>query len=475
MSKKSRFSKRLKALVLLFCLGASPFTPPAATPAAHAFTIGEEREIGEKLLTIVRKEFKLLDDPDISEYISSLGRETLKLAGPQFFDYHFFVINNKEFNAFAAPSGLIFVHSGLIDICGSEGELLSVIAHEVGHAASRHIADRINKSSKLNAGTTALMLAGLLIGQGALSEAIVAGSMAAGTTANLKFSRQDEEEADRLAYKWMVEQQRDPEEMVHMLNKMRRVSRYRQGKLPTYLLTHPAPENRVGYIEDKILLDPGRKFVEHDPFYFERIKYKVQVLTKDIPSLLPILEKMAAEPEAETDNIMVFYGLSQAYLKNRQFDKAEEALAKVRSRYPDRHILLTDLGRIYLESGEREKALGIFTSVNKEFPQDTYNTYYLAQALQQTGDLKKAVIIFEHLANVLPTHSSLYYDIGRIRASLGEKGVGHYYMGLFHYYEGSSKNANYHLAQAMKELKQSDPYYAKAKELQEKLTKLDKM
>ena len=93
--------------------------------------MGDEKKIGEQLLTLIRREFKLIDEPDIIQYINELGRSTLEVAGPQFFDYHFFVINNKELNAFAAPSGLIFFHTGLIESLDSEGELVGVVAHEI--------------------------------------------------------------------------------------------------------------------------------------------------------------------------------------------------------------------------------------------------------------------------------------------------------------------------------------------------------
>jgi len=468
--------RRLTAyiLCLVFLLGnLSPtgFSPPPA----QAFSIGEEREVGEKLLSIIRKEFTLLDDPDLTEYVTNLGRQTLQLAGPQFFDYHFFIIDNKEFNAFAAPSGLIFFHSGLIDLCDTEGELVSVLSHEIGHAASRHIADRISKSGKLNAGTTALMLAGLLLGQGALSQALVTGSMAGGLTANLKFSREDEEEADRLSYKWMKEQKRDPADMVNMLKKMRRVSRYHRKQVPTYLLTHPEPENRIGYIEDIILQDQQKKIQAQDEFAYQRFKYRVQGLTRDTQSILPILKNKAEEPGILQSDPMVFFGLSQAYLANRDYQKAEEALQKVISRFPDRHILKTDLGRIKFEAGETKKALEIFQETNRLDPNAAYNTYYLAKALQQNGESAQAVLIYENLTERLPTYAKLYQEIGKIRAALGNKALGHYNLALYQYYEGSSLSARYHLDQALKNLSEKDPLFPKVKELKDKIKRIEKM
>lgn len=468
--------RRLTAFIIctVFLLGNLPlagFSPPPA----QAFSIGEEREVGEKLLSIIRKEFTLLDDPDLTEYVTNLGQQTLQLAGPQFFDYHFFIIDNKEFNAFAAPSGLIFFHSGLIDLCDTEGELVSVLAHEIGHAASRHIADRISKSGKVNATSTALMLAGLLLGGGALSQAVVTGSMAGGLTANLKFSREDEEEADRLSYKWMQEEKRDPADMVNMLKKMRRVSRYHRKQVPTYLLTHPEPENRIGYIEDLILQDPQKKIQVQDEFAYQRFKYRVQALTRDTQSILPILKNKAEEPGALQNDPMVFFGLSQAYLANRDFQKAEETLQKVINRFPDRPILKTDLGRIKLEAGETKKALEIFQEINRLNPSETYNTYYLAKALQQTGELAQAVLIYENLTERMPTYAKLYQEIGKIRASLGNKALGHYNLALYQYYEGSSLSARYHITEALKNLPEKDPLFPKLKELRSKIDRIDKM
>ena len=73
---------------------------------ASAFTIGDEREVGEKLLYSVRSSFKLIDDPDISQYINRLGQSVLEVAGIQYFNYHFFVIDNKEFQCLRGTIGI---------------------------------------------------------------------------------------------------------------------------------------------------------------------------------------------------------------------------------------------------------------------------------------------------------------------------------------------------------------------------------
>ena len=138
-----RYLERFIALVIIVTLSTLGTLAPVQ-PAA-AFTIGEEREVGEKLLYTVRSAFDLVDDPDVTQYINNLGREALKVTGIQYFDYRFFVINDNEFNAFAAPSGLIFFYAGLISMMNSEDELVSVMAHEIGHISKRHLASRMEK------------------------------------------------------------------------------------------------------------------------------------------------------------------------------------------------------------------------------------------------------------------------------------------------------------------------------------------
>lgn len=467
-------SRVLRKIVCLFVIVALPLTP--AAPAA-AFTVGEEKELGEKLLSLVRREFKLLDDPDITQYVNGLGREILTMAGPQFFDYHFFVINNREFNAFAAPSGLIFLHSGLIEVTETEGELMSVMAHEVGHAASRHYADRLNKSKVVSAGTAALALAGLAMGAGPLGQALMTGSLAAGTTMQLQFSRQDEEEADRLAFTWMVADQRDPSEMLGMLQKMRRITRYRQGKVPPYLLTHPEPENRYNYIEDRIYQEPLPKaFKPADDFAFQRIKYRLLALTKEPQDLLPLLLNKARNADIATlEGAMLHYGLSQLYLANRDYAKAEAELGLVRQRFPERAILLADLGVLYLESGRQERALDVLNQATQREPDNAYALFNQAVALQQSGKQARALAIFEQLLATQPDLSRLHYRIGQIKSAQGDKPAGHYHLGVYHWYEGDVKTARFHLKEAMRDQPEGSAIRRKAKELLDTIERLEKM
>ncbi len=446
---------------------------PVGTVAA--FSVGEEKEVGEQLLAIVRKEFKVIDAPDVVQYVNRVGGDILRAAGPQFFNYHFFVIKNKEFNAFAAPSGMIFIHSGLIKTMATEGELMSVVAHEVGHAASRHIADRIEKSTKVNAGTAAMALAGILLGAGPVSEAVVVGSLAAGTTMNLKFSRQDEEEADRLAYKYMRELDRNPTSMVSMLQKMYRIDRYRQGQVPAYLLTHPQPALRMGYVQNLLQMDGAVTYPSEDQFAFRRIKCRILAMSEEPSALLPVYLREADDPELDADRrAMAWYGVSLAQLANADFTGALASLAKVIAHYPAQHILQTDLGNIHFEAGHYEKALEIFQKTFAVAPNCLHTKYYLARSLRQAGRLPEAARLYDELLVVMPDNVDLHLQLGRIKAEMGEMASGYYHLGAYHWYDGNVEMAKRHLRQAVELAKKDSEEKRAADELLATIDRVEK-
>ncbi|MDO8946844.1 MAG: M48 family metalloprotease [Desulfocapsaceae bacterium] len=447
---KNNFQK-IWAIVLVF----SFLHLSCARPVA-AFTVGEEREVGEILLHQIRLAFSLVDDPDVSQYINELGAEVLQVAGAQYFDYHFFVIKNKEFNAFAAPSGLIFFHSGLIETMGSEDELISVMAHEVGHVVSRHIASRMDKGMKVGIGALALAIAGLALGGGgAAGQALVAGSMAANQALNLHFSRQDEEEADLLSYGWMKKLERDPVAMEKMLKTMRRITRYRMGDVPPYLLTHPDPEARLGYVQSLIAIEKAplsNVSQQTDNFAFLRFKYRILSQIEDDGQFRNFLATKISDPKSSPlDRTMAKYGLSQVERETNNYERGRALLLEVIAAYPNRSILLVDLGRVELAAGNKEKALELTLQAFKQNPADLWAVFQLAKVYLELGKLKEAEVNLFTVAREIPEYSKVYYEIGKLRSSQGKKGEASYYLGKHYLYEGRIELAKENFERVLKD------------------------
>jgi len=464
--------------IVILCL--TIVTAPVFLPGqlrAGSFSVGTEKEIGDKMQSLIRKDFKLINAPDVAQYINDLGHHILNVAGSQYFDYQFFVIDNKDFNAFAAPSGLIFIHSGLISAMDNEGELLGVLAHEIAHVTKRHLADRIDKAAKVNIGTVALILAGIAMGssgEGELSEAVVAGAMATGASMNLKFSREDEEEADRMAFNWMLKMGENPESILSMLGKMRRISILKTGNIPPYLLTHPNPAQRLGYVQDLINIQDGElPQSSHSDFDFQRIRYRILAATNDNQALVPRLLKKIKE--GEDPDYFLRMGLAQIYIGEGSYDQGRKYLNEVIEKYPNRPILKSDLGYTYLGEGQNEKALKIFMEALQDDPNDAFTIFNLARALDQTNQTEQAIKYYEELLTITPTYAKTHYYLGQAHPKQGRIGMGHYHTGLYNWLEGDVENAKYHLNKAMDKLPSESIYRKKSQEMLDKIAKLEKL
>ena len=107
---------------------------------ASAATLSEtqERTIGNRIMREVRIDSSVIDDPDVVDYISSVGARLLSVVDGSRRDIDFFVVNDDAINAFALVGGHIGVHTGLILLTQNESELAGVMAHEISHIVQRH-------------------------------------------------------------------------------------------------------------------------------------------------------------------------------------------------------------------------------------------------------------------------------------------------------------------------------------------------
>ncbi len=456
------------AVLFFFLIAAIPL------PAAAEFGIKQEKEVGEKLLSLVSRKFKLIEEPDVVEYINNLGQEIVRASGTTFFDFHFFVIDDREFNAFAAPSGLIFVHSGLIAACENEDELAAVIAHEVGHIQSRHIARQMEKSTKVGIGTLALLIAGIAIGAGPIGNAMIAGSMAANASMALKFSREDEEEADRLAYNWMGEMGRDRGAMLTMLKRMRRISIIQSASLPSYLLTHPDPGARMEYIRDLLQRDKytrPKTTARPDDFVFKRFRLRIMSLSSSLSGGIGLNEPQKASAAGRKQ--FNLYGMALNSLEQGDYQNAEKRLRRVEQYFPTQTVIKTDLGVTLFRAGRLAAAEKVLKRAHETNP-DAYNTFYLARTLEERGRYNAALKLYRRTGSTLAFSASLHLHQGLCLDALGSHGAAHYHLGLSQWYGGRGKAAIREFKKAMELLPSESPLQKKAEETMKKIKHLEK-
>ena len=167
---------------------------------------------------------------------------------PYRFEFHL-LADSQTINAFALPGGQIFITEGLLRRLKSEGELAAVLGHEVGHVIGRHSAEHIAKAN-LTQGLVGAVGVATFDSDNPNSRQAAALASAVGQLVNMKFSRNDELEADKFGVKLMAQAGYDPHSMIGMMKVL--ASAGKGGRTPEFFSTHPNPENRIPKIEKAI-------------------------------------------------------------------------------------------------------------------------------------------------------------------------------------------------------------------------------
>lgn len=236
-------SLMIKSLITLLCL--TLVLPWSLTVWAAPVTLKKEQELGQRFHMKISAANVLMDDPIANKYYRSITDRIMKGAGLKPDQYNFYIVNSGGINAFAVPGGYIYMHTETIFSLENEGQLASILGHEVAHITSRHYARRVESASGMSMASLAGMLVGIFLASqggagGALGPAILTGTTGAAVQNMLANSREDEAEADAKGRQYLTKAGYNPRDMYSafriMANKTYQVHR----DVPTYLTTHPA-------------------------------------------------------------------------------------------------------------------------------------------------------------------------------------------------------------------------------------------
>jgi predicted Zn-dependent protease len=252
---------------------------PSATAVAQIglISVQQEIEMGRQTNAQVRKETPEVRDAQVTGYIRSIGRRLVEQASGPKYPYSFAVADYGEINAFALPGGPVWVHRGVLHAATSESQLASVIAHEIAHIAQRHAADQVSNAAMANLG---LGLLGAVLGN---ATGAGAAQMAAGFMANgifLKFSRDDEREADQVGIQMLRRAGWDARGMVELFEILQREARRNPGAVEVFFSSHPSPQDRIGRLQTYVAQKPGGT---RDTKEFQSVKTRLLRMPKPKP------------------------------------------------------------------------------------------------------------------------------------------------------------------------------------------------
>ncbi|MGD9332137.1 MAG: M48 family metalloprotease, partial [Desulfobacterales bacterium] len=402
MQRLRRMRTAVKTLVVILVLMWS------GAGTASALTIKEEKELSKEFLAMVKSQLPMIEDPVIVDYVNAVGQKLLASLPPQPFEYHFYVVQQDVYNAFATPAGHIFIYSGLLMAMESEEELVGILAHEICHVTGRHISEKIERSKNVNklmlAGMIASILLGVATGSGDAGMAGVMGAGAGASSMMLAYGRADEEESDQIGLNTLYRAGYRGEGMVTMFEKIRSKQWFGSEEIPTYVMTHPAVESRIADINRRVQ-NFNQKYGQPplvDPKPFVRMHTRLLIEYGDPKLVLNRYQKAYAK---DPDNPLVNYQYGLILARNGERTAAIRHLQKSLAALPLDSDILVALGKLYFQEGQYDQAIRVLEGAAGTGADQPEGIYYMARAHQEKGQLDTALSYYKLLLDKHPNYT----------------------------------------------------------------------
>ncbi len=236
-------------LILALVLLAGCFTvPETGRQSLILIDVPTEMQLGLSAYDQIKSETTISDDPRYNRRVLKVGRRIAAVADQPDYGWEFTVFEDDSVNAWCLPGGKIGIYTGLFKVVKNEGQLATVIAHEIGHAIARHGAERISHGLLLSVGAEVIAASMDSETEEDLTniEQMKAGyGIASNLFVMLPFSRKHEYEADRIGLMLMAKAGYDPRDALKMWEAFSTYHEEQGGGTIEYLSTHPSDEKRI--------------------------------------------------------------------------------------------------------------------------------------------------------------------------------------------------------------------------------------
>jgi predicted Zn-dependent protease len=379
----------------------------------------QEYDFGREFLRQARRETPALNDPLLAEYIASL---TYKLAvNSELTDHRleFILIDSTQLNAFAAPGGIVGVNAGLLLNTQNEGQLASILAHELAHISQRHYARSVEQQRNNSIPNMAGLLASLVImatAGGEAGQAALMTNQAVGVDNQLRFSRSNEQEADSIGIRTLYNSGFDPNDMAGMFEVLLR-ARGASQRLPEFMLTHPLDESRVANSANRANTYPGVRHSSSSEFLLMRERVMIHYSSNPEAEIasreeaIPKLEGAAADAAR--------YGMALAQLKTGQYVQATQSLEVLLAKEPERISYVLVAADIAVAAKDYAQAREILEKNLRINPGNHPLTMSYAIVLTKAGQHAEAAAVLEKHSSQRPNDMQLWYDLAEIQGLAG--------------------------------------------------------
>ena len=354
--------------------------PDLGDASQSAMSPAAERKLGEQIMEQIRAAPAYLDDPEVADYLNTLGFRLVSGSPDPAGAYEFFGIADSSVNAFALPGGFIGIHSGLLLTAQTESELASVLGHEIAHVSQRHLARMVAAQERAGLASMAAIAIAILAARSnaQVSQAALVAAQAGSIQSQLNFTREHEREADRVGLQILNGAGFDLHAMPIFFERLQRSSRVYESGAPSYLMTHPLTFERIADIQNRIQDIPYRPVP--DSMEFGLVRARVAALDGNAAVTAANFQSMLADKKFSSE-ATARYGLAVALQRAGEHSRARAQVEMLRALNQKSPMIDALSAQTLLATGDIEGGLAAYRAALLTHPERRMLIYGYADAL----------------------------------------------------------------------------------------------
>ena len=432
--------------------------PELGDASRKSLSVYEEKQLGKKFITIIKTYLPLSTDNVVHDYIQNIGYRLISHSLRPEINYHFFVVNSANINAFAGPDGYLGINAGLILAAHSEDELAAVMAHEIAHISQGHISRYFSEGKKLQLSMLAGLIAAIIAGCQNPNAAIglLTATSAGAQQHFLTFSRHNESEADRIGMQTLASSDFDPKSMPRFFNRLAKKTQFNDSdKIPEFLRTHPLTENRLADIQNRSTQYTYHKNNSKTDFPLIQARTAIE-LSIDPFNSARHYKKLLSNTK-NSNNTKLQYAYTLALLKINQLQLAKKNIQQLINKHPSQILFKMSLSDIEQASDHPQKALKILASIYQYQPDYYPLIIQYAKTLITNKQSKKAQNILKGHIDLYEQDETFLYLLSEAQAKSGNKAEAYQTLAQIYLQNDNKKKAKQLLETALQYV-QHDPY-----------------
>ena len=455
----------LASLVLLFFISTgfaedTTQLPELGGRGPSLFNSQQKAEIKREVFREIRASGSSLQDPLAEGFVHDIIYRLIPYAPLDNHNVTTVLLNDPQVNAFAVPGGLIGVNGGLFLHAVNEQEFAAVLAHELGHLVQHHFERQMERQKQSTPLALAGILGGIIVSAVTHSDAGIAaamGSEAWNAQSMLKYSRMDEQEADRIGLQILADAGMNPRAMPKMFEALLRQSRIEGARPPEFLMDHPLTQSRIADTENRADQYPRHHYPESLEYHLMRARMMVHFANSPDMAVKQFRSLLASQGQNAIQDAMHHYGLAVALIQAQQPEKAIPLLQKLLKADSDRityEVTLADAELAAKRPQEARKVLRHSLDMNPDNYPIMWTLSKADLALQRP---EAAARLLEHLSNDRPQDADVWERLAQANGQARDIVGAHRAQAEYEYLTGNARAAIVQLHQALNEVSDDSP------------------